>query len=197
MAEIQATKAAGRLRLPVFVITYPSPGSARRDVHLGWVESWDDSLETFLITFGESQPALRVTAPDEQPFRLVEEQRRTARRQVDARVGQQRFKFLVFQRYGPRCALCGISAPQLLDAAHLRPKRERGSDDPRNGLVLCASHHRALDAGLFAIEPTTLRIHFNSSGPGADSLRIDYPTLEHLPNRPHEEALRWLWSRWR
>jgi putative restriction endonuclease len=39
LAEIEATKAAGRLGLPVFVITYPSPGSARRDVHLGWVES--------------------------------------------------------------------------------------------------------------------------------------------------------------
>jgi hypothetical protein len=60
LAEIEATKAAGRLGLPVFVITYPSPGSARRDVHLGWVESWDDSLETFLITFGNIQPASSV-----------------------------------------------------------------------------------------------------------------------------------------
>jgi len=197
LAEIEATKAAGRLGLPVFVISYPSPGSARRDVHLGWVESWDDSLEIFLIAFGESQTAPLVTGAEEQPFRLVEEKRRTARRQVEARVGQQRFKFLVFQRYGERCAVCGISAPQLLDAAHLRPKRKRGSDDPRNGLVLCASHHRALDAGLFAIEPSSLQIHFNSSGPDADSLRIDHSTLEHLPKKPHDEALQWLRTRWR
>lgn len=196
LAEIEATKAAGRLGLPVFVITYPSPGSARRDVHLGWVESWDDSLETFLITFSESQPVPPVTEPEEQPFRLAEE-RRTTRRQVDARVGQQRFKFRVFERYGLRCAVCGISAPQLLDAAHLRPKRERGSDDPRNGLVLCASHHRALDAGLFAIEPNSLRIRFAASGPDAASLRMDYPTLEHLTKKPHQEALEWLWSRWK
>lgn len=195
LAEIEATKAAGRLRLPVFVITYPSPGSARRNVHLGWVESWDDSLETFLITFGESQPLPLVAETEEQPFRLVEE-RRTTRRQVDARIGQQRFKFRVFERYGLRCAVCGISAPQLLDAAHLRPKRERGSDDPRNGLVLCASHHRALDAGLFAIEPSSLRIHTNTRGPDADSLRIDHATLEHLPKKPHAEALQWLWAKW-
>jgi putative restriction endonuclease len=79
----------------------------------------------------------------------------------------------------------------------MRPKRERGSDDPRKGLVLCASHHRALDAGLFAIEPSSLRIIFNPSGPDADSLRIDHLTLEHLPNKPHGEAIEWLWERWR
>jgi hypothetical protein len=195
LAEIEATKAARRLGLPVFVITYPSPGSARRDVHLGWVERWDDSLETFLITFGDSQPSPRLTDAEEQPFRLVEE-RRTAVRQVEARVGQQRFKFLVFQRYGERCAVCGISAPRLLDAAHLRPKRERGTDDPRNGLVLCVSHHRALDAGLFAIEPGSLRIRCKASGPDARALRIDHSTLEQLPNKPHGEAIGWLWSRW-
>jgi hypothetical protein len=105
LAEIDATKAAGRLGLPVFVITYPSPGSAKRDVHLGWVESWDDLLETFLITFGDNPPISPPSEPEDRPFRLVEE-RRTARRQVDARVAQQRFKFEVFQWYGERCAVC-------------------------------------------------------------------------------------------
>jgi hypothetical protein len=53
-----------------------------------------------------------------------------------------------------------------------------------------------LDAGLFAIEPSSLRILYTASGPDADSLRIDYSTLEHLPKKPHEEAIEWLWSRW-
>jgi putative restriction endonuclease len=194
-AEIDAVKAAGRLALPVFVITYPSPGSTVRDVHLGWVESWDDSLETFLITFGDNPPSSPMTMPEDEPFRLVEE-RRAARRHVRARVGQQRFKFRVFQRYGERCAVCDITAPQLLDAAHLRPKKERGSDDPRNGLVLCASHHRALDARLFAIEPESLRICYTASESEPRSLRIEYPTLEHLPKKPHKDALEWLWNRW-
>ena len=179
-----------------FVITYPSPGSARRNVYPGWVESWNDSLETFVIAFGDNHPSVPVTDPEEQPFSLVEK-RRMARRQVQSRVGQQRFKFLVSKRNGLRCAVCGISAPRLLDAAHLRPKREHGSDDPRNGLVLCASHHRALDAGLFAIEPSSLRIRFTTSGPDTDSLRMDYSTLEHLPKKPHRDALEWLWNRWR
>ena len=196
LAEIEATKAAGGLSLPVFVITYPNRGSSRRDVHLGWVETWDDALGTFLITFGDSPPTSPATDPEDQPFHLVEE-RRTTRRQVEARVGQPRFKFQVFERYGSRCAVCDISAPQLLDAAHLRSKKEHGSDDPRNGLVLCASHHRALDAGLFAIEPSSQQICFRSSGPDADSLSIRNSTLEHLPRKPHRDALEWLWTRWR
>jgi|SRR6266496_3257509 len=42
-SEVDATKAAGKLRLPVFVIKYPTPNSSFRQVHLGWVEDWDDS----------------------------------------------------------------------------------------------------------------------------------------------------------
>jgi hypothetical protein len=41
-AEINATKAAGRLGLPFFVITYPTLHSNVRNVQVGWVESWDD-----------------------------------------------------------------------------------------------------------------------------------------------------------
>jgi hypothetical protein len=54
-----------------------------------------------------------------------------------------------------------------------------------------------LDAGLFAIEPSSQRICFPSSGPDADALSIRYSTLEHLPKKPHREALEWLWTRWR
>jgi putative restriction endonuclease len=46
----------------------------------------------------------------------------------------------------------------VLDAIHLAEKAAKGVDHPENGLVLCATHHRAFDRGLFAIEPATLRI---------------------------------------
>ncbi len=52
-SEIEATKEARRLQLPVFVITYPSPGSSVRHVSLGWVEDWDDDGGIFLIGLGE------------------------------------------------------------------------------------------------------------------------------------------------
>ncbi len=57
LSEINATKSARNLRLPLFVITYRSSGSSRRNVHLAWVEDWDDAWGVFLVTFGERAPA--------------------------------------------------------------------------------------------------------------------------------------------
>ena len=196
-AEVKATKNAGRLGLPVFVITYPSPGSAVRDVHLGWVEGWDDDSGLFLITFGDEQPPqLHEKPEDEEPFVLIDRKPRS-KREVAARQGQQRFKFRVFQRYGQQCAVCGMSIPDVLDAAHIRPKNKRGSDDPRNGLVLCATHHRAFDAGLFSIRPKTFEICYRASGPTGKALGIGFRTIKRLPRKPHNDAVTWLWNRWR
>jgi putative restriction endonuclease len=54
-SEVAATKAAGRLRLPVFVVT-PGPTSSSRTVHKGWIEGWDDDTELFLVTFADDPP---------------------------------------------------------------------------------------------------------------------------------------------
>jgi len=202
LSEINATKAAGRYGVPVFVITHSRPDPNKRDVYLGWIEGWDDTLQLFLVTFDTTEPLQAVMEsgeqpePDEDPFVLVA-RKRSAKREVQSRLGQQHFKFRVFKRYGLRCAVCDISTVEVLDAAHLRPRREYGSDDPRNGLVLCAVHHRALDAGLFAIEPGSLKIHCRESGPNTSALRIEHPTLQHLSAKPHRDALEWLWNRYR
>jgi len=194
-AEIQATKAAKDLKLPLFVVSYPEPSSTTRDVRLGWVEDWDDASALFLVTFGDEGVADSEHAPaPEEPFQLVEKRERTDRT-VREQGGQQRFKLRVFQHYGPRCAVCAISVTSLLDAAHIRPRREDGSDDPRNGIVLCATHHRAFDAKLFSIHPSTLEVRATPRGPGLDALGIDRQSIDHLPRRPHREALEWLWRR--
>jgi len=194
-AEVNATKAAGRLQLPFFVIAYPTPNSNVRDVKLGWVESWDDQSRTFLITFGNEPPKPQAEdVTDDTPFVLVTSETRI-KREVRVRAGQQRFKFRVFKRYGPKCVVCGLSVGDLLDAAHIRPKLEDGSDDPRNGLVLCANHHRAFDAGLFAINPT-LEIQCLPDGPDRASLGITVESVSHLRKPPHTEAISWLWAEW-
>jgi putative restriction endonuclease len=196
LAEVNATKTAGRLQLPFFVIAYPTPNSNVRDVKLGWIESWDDESRTFLISFGNAPPepqAAEVT--EDTPFILATPDQRV-RREVKVRSGQQRFKFQVFKRYGPKCVVCELAVPHLLDAAHIRPKLAQGSDDPRNGLVLCANHHRAFDAGLFAIEPSTLAIHCLSAGPDREALGITVESFAHLPKPPHTEALSWFWQVW-
>jgi putative restriction endonuclease len=138
-SEVVATKAAGRLRLPVFVVTSGDPSSSR-NVHKGWIEGWVDDAEVFLVTFAEDPPPEPPSDEGESPFVLDTEITRSSR-SVVSRPNQQRFKFAVLKLYGPACAVCDLAVTDLLQAAHLRGKAERGSDDPRNGLVLCALHH--------------------------------------------------------
>ena len=109
-------------------------------------------------------------------------------------MGQQRFKFLVLKRYGPCCAICGIDVPQLLDAAHIVPKEKGGTDDPRNGLVLCALHHRAFDAKFIAIAPADTKVHIMKIGLDRAKLNITRANLKHLVAEPHVDALAMRWK---
>jgi len=187
--------------LPVFVITHTS--HSKRDVYVGWITGWDDLTKQFLVLFDDHSFALKSIAArellektnNEDSFDLFQ-QEQGAKRLVIGRKNQQRFKFQVFKRYGPMCAVCGLDIPMLLQAAHLVPKEKQGSDDPRNGLVLCANHHLAFDANLFGIMPGTLELCFMSSGPDAQTLHISFKDLCHLTHPPHEEALRWRYSYW-
>ncbi len=72
---------------------------------------------------------------------------------------------------------------------------EGGSDDPLNGLPLCATHHRSFDASLFGLEPgSALRIVPTEGGPSLRDLRITRADLAHLPALPHPEAVAWRWA---
>lgn len=201
--EVEATKNAARLRLPVFVIIKQS--HSMRNVRLGWVIDWDDESKLFLISFVPTTdhdvstlpPAAHVTlpVPDDEPFVPFEPPRAT-RGDLKVRPGQQRFKFAVLKRYGPKCAVCNVRAVELLQAAHLIPKEKNGSDDPRNGLVLCANHHLAFDAGLFTITPGSLGLCFQSSGPQPVALGVTARRLEPMRSHPHEIALTWRYTQW-
>jgi len=98
--------------------------------------------------------AIAVAPPPieaDEPFTAVGSKppRRTST--VIDRPGQQRFAFEVKKRSGPACALCGLSVKGLVDGAHIIPKEEGGTDDPRNGLPLCPTHHRTFDARVVGI----------------------------------------------
>ena len=57
-----------------------------------------------------------------------------------------KFRRRVFERCGNKCAICGISIPCVLQAAHIVAVQDGGSDDPENGIVLCSNHHLMYDA---------------------------------------------------
>ena len=195
-AEIEATKEAGRLKVPVFVITYPSSNAQVRNVFLGWVEGWDDKSRIFLISFDTESPThlFHEIDEDSEPFVMVESRKNSTKSQVTSRPGQQRFRVRVRRRYGNSCLLCDVKIGDLLDAAHIRPKKNRGSDDPRNGLLLCSLHHRAFDAQLFGIEPENLSIQYRKGGPSKSELKIGVDNLSNALKKPAPEVLAWLWK---
>ncbi|MFJ6705745.1 MULTISPECIES: HNH endonuclease [unclassified Streptomyces] len=197
-AEINAMKAAADLRLPIFTSAKPTPRSEWRIARLAWVEGWDDQSSTFLLSYDETPPeqVLSEDHSDDEPFVLTGNETRRSRRDVTERPGQPRFKLRVFQRYSPRCPLTDITVREMLDAAHLRPVSEDGTNDPRNGIPLNAALHRAYDAYLFAFHPDTLDVVTVPGGPTLDDLRITKAHLRDLPKRPHTDALHWRYEEW-
>jgi putative restriction endonuclease len=189
-AEVEALKAACVHELPVFVVTTAVPRRLR-DVARGFVAGYDDQSRQCLILFGDAPP--RRTANDDTEFALRQSRSRKATAGTRA-TRSAAFQFGVLRRYGARCAVCDIAVAQVVDAAHLRPVDEDGSDDPRNGLPLCATHHRAFDASLFGLEPGgALRIVPAEGGPSLRDLRITRADLAHLGALPHPEAVAWRW----
>ena len=74
--------------------------------------------------------------------------------EVLARPGQTAFRRDVLAAYGERCLLTGASFPNVLEAAHIRPVKDRGSDKISNGLCLRKDVHYLYDAGHIRIRPS-------------------------------------------
>lgn len=171
----------------------PTPSSTVRDFAYGWVEDWNDRTKEFLITLGgDSPPPSSTPTIGEEPFELATDKPAATTEQA-TRPGQARFRFDVFLRYGAKCAVCDIDLKELLDAVHIRPFSDNGSDDPRNGLAMCANHHRAFDSGLFRIEPTSLQVVTPADNPPTPGITVS--AIDYLPAKPHSDALEWAWTK--
>jgi predicted restriction endonuclease len=132
---------------------------------------------------------------EEVPFEMFggEDVRRTSERKV--RTNQATFRFDVLARYGCECAVCSIDESVLIEAAHIVPKADNGSDDVRNGLPLCLLHHKATEknVALIRIHPETLEV-ICTGGRSYEELRVTKSSLEELPKLPNKEALEYLWE---
>lgn len=185
--EIAALKEAGDLRMPIFVII--RRGQYRR-VKRGWVSDHDDINRLFLLEFAEVAPenlAIEVDSP------FVPTVKRSLTVDQIVRVERNpRFKFEVIKRHGGVCAVTGLSVIEMLDGAHVVPVAVGGVDDPRNGLLLSASHHRAYDKHLWCINPDSLRIETSPKGPSLQEMKFLHRDVEHLAEvgaLPHSDAL--------
>lgn len=105
------------------------------------------------------QRALRLTAlPDAPEWRVgrVDTAAITGgltRRSVPTRVGQQRFRQAMLERFGECCAVLGPQPPAVLEAAHLYAFAEKPEHHVRGGLLLRRELHALFDRGLLVIDP--------------------------------------------
>jgi len=112
------------------------------------------------------------------------------------------FRRLVINAYYGKCALCHgglVRADERseAEAAHIIGRGAMGSDDVRNGVSLCRSHHWAFDQGMLTID-LDLRVLVSDAAlkhPRNEALAKLTGSKMLLPDpvllRPHEDALKW------
>ena len=69
-----------------------------------------------------------------------------------SRLGQAIFRVRVLDSYDRACAVTTEHSLPVLDAAHVKPFAEGGSNDVSNGLVLRADLHRLFDRGYATVD---------------------------------------------
>ena len=102
--------------------------------------------------------------------------------------------------YDNRCAVTGLriinggDRPEV-QAAHIRPVAQSGSDSPRNGIALCGTVHWMFDRGLIAIDDDFQILTARQDLPDEVSCLFLPDRQLHLPSdpliQPHRQFLRW------
>lgn len=112
------------------------------------------------------------------------------------------FRRKVREAYGHRCAMSGLmlrnggGRPEV-QAAHIRPVENRGSDSVRNGLALSGTLHWMFDRGLISVadDCETILVSHNKVPRDVVSrlLAPDGKLIRPIDqqNAPHPENLRW------
>ena len=119
----------------------------------------------------------------------------------------------VIRGYGGRCAATGerivipgadrSSRIALIEAAHLKPHAQFFDDDPRNGMALQPTYHKAMDDYLIAPGPDgRWRVSKTILGPGAETrLQVLHRKQVVLPEdaafQPRGDCLRWRLNKFR
>ena len=183
--EIESTKECKNQNIPIFIIS-PGNSISTRKVKLGWVIESDDKTKMFLIEYGENQSSQESITEE----LILIEKRSSKKSLVKSRPNQGKFRFNLFKKYGSKCAVCNIDNKFLLDAAHIIPKENNGSDDWRNGLILCKNHHSAFDRNLFKFDEDNFSIIEIENG-----LNITETNLKTLTGLlPHQDAFKYRYN---
>ena len=185
--EIQAIKNLAKFKLPVFVIR--NVGNLKK-IDLAWLNDFDDSLRICVLTFNgldEFKNSFAASKIDS-PVELFGNHRKT-KSDIYRAERDPHFKFHILQRFEGKCVVTGTDVIQVLDAAHIIPVANKGTESVENGLLLTASAHRSFDAGLWAINPDTLKLETQPDGPDLQRLKITKLDLRSMDSKLNREAL--------
>lgn len=137
-----------------------------------------------------------------QPFSLFDQEADVTETRARKVARSRAFKRVVCSAYSNSCAFCGggLQHPSgrfEVDASHIVSRSLKGSDDIRNGLLLCKGHHWAFDNGLIGVTdnyrlivPDTIgALDRNNQLAELDGREISLPDREE--EHPAIEALTW------
>lgn len=100
---------------------------------------------------------------------------------------QSIFRKALLKAYDSRCAICGLSFEEALEAAHLIPWSEANSAQrmsPTNGILLCSTHHRLFDAGMITVGPKYVVTFYDPGGTKEAYSEADRLVSTQLHGRP-------------
>jgi hypothetical protein len=191
--EIQSIKNAKSLRLPIFVIR--NIGS-RKKIELAWLDDFDDQLRICVLTFHGVNPDINThRSPQELSELPLFGPRKKSTVEVLRAERDPLFKFNILKRFQGACLVTDINVTEMLDAAHIIPVASGGTESSENGILLSASAHRALDSGLWAINPISLQIETRKDGPTAHRMKLAITDLRHHANKLNREALEYRYKK--
>lgn len=102
-----------------------------------------------------------------------------------ARVGQGGFRDALMTKWDSRCAVTGLTCPELLRASHVKPwsrSSQRERLDPNNGLLLAAHLDALFDRGLITFDDTGNML-LSSRIPADERKHFGLPlSLRHPPD---------------
>lgn len=191
-------------------------GCTYKILGLGLIESYNSDEDRFVIVGIDDSSLMEISQiPDTEDasqevqlyahlsdeFQLFIEEKRVSYTATSPQ-RDSAFRRLVLREYDYTCAVCGLKV-QLgglseVTAAHIVPKEQNSTDDPRNGLALCRTHHWAFDNGLFTLTDD-YRITLSPVLMIADTNNFDLMNMDGkqilLPNNeaicPPKEVLDW------
>ena len=95
--------------------------------------------------------------------KITDYERREVIATIKRRYREYDFRHRVVTAYAATCAFCGVQL-RLVEAAHIIPvAADSSSDETRNGVALCALHHRAYDQNLISFDEQ-YRIEVSAAG---------------------------------